>query len=76
MPYGDLEWLALTQEETIEPDLPICDPHHHFWVREDDAQTYILKDLLADFGGHTETMGRVFDIHHSDIYRQAIAKHR
>ena len=24
------EWLELNQEEIIEPDLPICDPHHHF----------------------------------------------
>ena len=31
MPFGDNDWLALTQETTLEPDLPICDPHHHFW---------------------------------------------
>ena len=24
-------WLAQTVEEPIDPDLPICDPHHHFW---------------------------------------------
>ena len=24
-------WLALTTEVAIDPDLPICDPHHHFW---------------------------------------------
>ena len=31
MPYGGNDWLALTQEPVLEPDLPICDPHHHFW---------------------------------------------
>jgi hypothetical protein len=31
MPYGGHGWLALTQESTVEPELPICDPHHHFW---------------------------------------------
>ena len=31
MPFGGNDWHELTQEETIEPDLPICDPHHHFW---------------------------------------------
>ena len=25
------EWLARTVEPTLEPDLPICDPHHHLW---------------------------------------------
>ena len=32
MPYGGNDWLALTQEPTLEPELPICDPHHHFWT--------------------------------------------
>ena len=48
----DQEWVSQVTEPAIEPDLPIIDPHHHFWVREDDAQTYILQDLLSDFGGH------------------------
>src|SRR6185436_13379678 len=29
--FGGNDWLALTQEPTLEPELPICDPHHHFW---------------------------------------------
>ena len=33
MPYGGNDWLALTQEPTLEPEFPICDPHHHFWDR-------------------------------------------
>ena len=31
MPFGDNDWLALNPEPTLEPELPICDPHHHFW---------------------------------------------
>ena len=31
MPYGGNDWLALTQEPTLEPEIAICDPHHHFW---------------------------------------------
>ncbi len=47
----DDSWLALTQEEALEPDLPICDPHHHLWLR--DGHTYLLPEFLADAaGGH------------------------
>ena len=55
MPSGN-EWLALTPEPTLEPDLPICDPHHHFWVQRPepvDYQQYLLPDLVADItSGH------------------------
>ncbi len=44
-------WLALTEEEPIEPDMPILDPHHHFWERPGDI--YLLDNLLDDIGsGH------------------------
>ena len=26
-----LQWLAQVKEEAIEPELPICDAHHHLW---------------------------------------------
>ena len=45
------DWLDSTQEEILEPDLAIVDPHHHFW----DFRThrYLLDELLADTGsGH------------------------
>jgi predicted TIM-barrel fold metal-dependent hydrolase len=48
----DEHWLTLTQEEILEPDLPICDPHHHLWERPE--QRYLLPEFLADAGsGHT-----------------------
>ena len=47
-----LDWLAQVQEEILEPDLPIVDPHHHFWV-ESGFGRYLLDDLWADTGaGH------------------------
>ena len=51
MPYGGNDWLALTQEPTLEPELPICDPHHHFWDLRPERlpyQRYLLHELLAD----------------------------
>jgi L-fuconolactonase len=36
------------QEAILEPDLPICDPHHHLWHYP--TSRYLLEDLLADIG--------------------------
>lgn len=56
MPFGGLDWLALTPEQALEPDLPICDPHHHFWDRRAARVPYgryLLDELLADIeSGH------------------------
>ena len=56
MPFGDNDWLALTSEPTLEPELPICDPHHHFWDRRSERipyQRYLLDELAADIhSGH------------------------
>jgi L-fuconolactonase len=56
MPFGGNDWLALTQEPTLEPDLPICDPHHHFWdfrTARLPYQRYLLHELVADMhSGH------------------------
>ncbi len=39
---------TLPIEELIDPDLPICDPHHHLWDRH--GHRYLLDELLADTG--------------------------
>ena len=56
MPIGDNDWHALATEEILEPDLPICDPHHHLWdLRADRApyDRYLLDQVNADAqGGH------------------------
>ena len=50
------DWLALTKEPTLEPEFPICDPHHHFWeYRPEPAayQRYLLPELSNDLNsGH------------------------
>ncbi len=39
-------------EEIIEPELPICDPHHHLWDYPGSSR-YLLDELLADMNaGH------------------------
>src|SRR5262245_40836299 len=56
VPFGANDWLALTQEQALEPELPICDPHHHFWDRRMARipyQRYLLHELVADIqSGH------------------------
>ncbi|MCH8298453.1 MAG: amidohydrolase family protein [Chloroflexi bacterium] len=56
MAPGGSDWLAQTPEETLEPEIPICDPHHHFWVSRPEPvhyQRYLLPDLAADItSGH------------------------
>jgi L-fuconolactonase len=38
-------------EAILEPDLPICDPHHHLW--DFPTSRYLLPELLADLtSGH------------------------
>ena len=51
-------WLKLTVEEPIDPDLPICDPHHHLWDRPNDR--YFLEELLEDTGGGHRIVQTVF----------------
>lgn len=52
------EWLQLTVEAPMEPSLPICDPHHHFWDRPDDR--YLLDELLQDVGSGHRIVSTVF----------------
>lgn len=56
------EWLDRTVEETLEPELPICDPHHHFWEfrHERVAHHYLLDDLLADINAGHNIVSTVF----------------
>ena len=71
MPFGGNDWLALTQEPTLEPELPICDPHYHFWdfrpVRLP-YQRYLLHELAADIGSGHNVRSTVF-IETSSMYR-------
>ena len=59
-------WLELTTEEVIDPGLPICDPHHHFWDRPESR--YLLDELLEDISGGHNIKETVF-IECSSMYR-------
>jgi len=56
------DWLDLTTEETLEPDLPICDPHHHLWEFRDGqvALRYLLNDILIDVNSGHNIRSTVF----------------
>jgi L-fuconolactonase len=63
MPYGGNDWLALTQEPTLEPEIPICDPHHHFWDLRPERipyQRYLLHELAADVNSGHHVRSTVF----------------
>jgi predicted TIM-barrel fold metal-dependent hydrolase len=63
MPFGGNDWLALTQEPTLDPELPICDPHHHFWDFRTERlpyQRYLLHELIADIGSGHNVRSTVF----------------
>ncbi|PKB78208.1 MAG: amidohydrolase [SAR202 cluster bacterium Io17-Chloro-G9] len=63
MPFGGNDWLALTQEPTLEPELPICDPHHHFWDYRTERvpyQRYLLHELAADINSGHNVRSTVF----------------
>ncbi|MGI9336109.1 MAG: amidohydrolase family protein [Gammaproteobacteria bacterium] len=55
-------WLDRTVEETLEPGLPICDPHHHLWEFRNErvAHRYLLDDLLADVNSGHNIVSTVF----------------
>ncbi len=53
-------WLGTRPNETaLEPDLPIIDPHHHFWDAPHRG-TYLLPGLLSDIGGGHNIVSTVF----------------
>jgi predicted TIM-barrel fold metal-dependent hydrolase len=56
------DWLRLTVEEPLDPDLPICDPHHHLWDLETArvASRYLLDEILADVGSGHNIVSTVF----------------
>ena len=63
MPFGGNDWLALTQEPTLEPEIPICDPHHHFWDFRPEwipYQRYLLHELADDINSGHNVRSTVF----------------
>jgi predicted TIM-barrel fold metal-dependent hydrolase len=57
------DWLGLSVESTLEPEIPICDPHHHLWEQRPepvDYQRYLLRELAADINSGHNVRSTVF----------------
>jgi predicted TIM-barrel fold metal-dependent hydrolase len=60
------EWLALSREQILEPDLPIIDAHHHFYDRP--GWRYLADEYRADVSsGHNVI---------ASVYMQAQTRYR
>jgi predicted TIM-barrel fold metal-dependent hydrolase len=59
-------------EDVIEPDLPICDPHHHLWDRH--GHRYLLHELLDDTG-ERDALGRCHDVR-STVFVECLSMFR
>ncbi len=52
------EWLDLTDEDALDPGLPICDPHHHFWHYP--TSRYLVDEFMQDISGGHRVLKTVF----------------
>lgn len=71
MPFGGSDWLALTSEPALEPEMLICDPHHHFWdfrTARIPYQRYLLHELADDLASGHNVRSTVF-IEARSMYR-------
>ena len=55
------DWLRLTQEEVLEPDLAIVDPHHHLWGFP--SHRYLLPDFRRHRQRPQNRVDRVYRMH-------------
>lgn len=86
MSYDD--WLGLVREEALEPDLLICDPHHHLWDYPDSMpenevpvftrskRHYLLPELMSDLSSGHNIVSTVF-VECNSMYRKGkdVLKH-
>lgn len=63
-------WLAQVSEDALEPDLPICDPHHHLWDARDGqvARRYMIDEIASDLDSGHNIVSTVF-IEHLSMFR-------
>ena len=67
MTAPDDQWLSLVQEDIIEPELPIIDPHHHLWMHG--GHPYFMPELAADLASGHNIVATVYAECHS-MYRK------
>jgi L-fuconolactonase len=66
-------WLDLVREDIIDPERPICDPHHHLWDHPENP--YLLTQLLADTGAGHNVVSTVY-VECGSMYRADAPEHR
>ena len=55
------DWLALVTEAALEPELPICDAHHHLWLDNGHSGfPYPVSSFHADTGSGHNVVRSVF----------------
>jgi len=54
----DQDWLNQTKEPIIEPELALCDPHHHLW--DFPSHRYLLEEFLQDIQQGHKVVSTVF----------------
>ena len=64
------KWLAQVNEEIIDPEQPIIDPHHHLWRR---PPPYELDELWEDTNSGHNIVGTVF-VECGAEYRKDVAR--
>lgn len=62
------DWLALRQEEIIDPRRPIVDPHHHLWDRG--GQRYLIEEMTDDIASGHNVVATVY-VDCRSMYRAA-----
>jgi L-fuconolactonase len=60
------DWLAQVREDIVDPERPICDPHHHLW--DHPGSRYLLDELLEDLGSGHNVVSTVF-VECASMYR-------
>ena len=53
-------WLRQVEEEIVDPEREIVDPHHHLWRDFGIMGEYLLEDLWADTGSGHNIVNTVF----------------
>ena len=56
---GSDAWLTQVEEEALEPERPIIDPHHHLWKKRF-GRDYLLPEFYSDAGGGHNVVKSVF----------------
>jgi predicted TIM-barrel fold metal-dependent hydrolase len=52
------EWLALREEDVLDPARPIVDPHHHLWDRG--GQRYLIEEITSDIASGHNVIATVY----------------